>query len=487
MAYVPGFEWDIFFSYPMEAQAWTRQIETDLKHDISLAAAKGLKVYCAQRNWEIGFNSDDMLAAARTSALFVAVLTRDALEDEDKKRFLQREMEAFRGAARQAGRSLNGRFCPISLYPIDELKLSRAMPLDNPQAFWNMNVKFYFDYDGDPIVLTRQNELQPGLYSRTVSRVAHQLRKRLDEIATGKSAPADVGGAFSGRAIFLAPVELNSAARTEWEDVRKLLLNDGATVVPDDPRGDDSAAMESAELFVQLLSPLDSLSVARAQLKLAEAHKVKVFQWRKKLPNPKQDVLVLDGLDEEDKEFCQGAGTGLLEQFKVAIREELQKIREDGEKKLRDEADKLRDPNDAGKLPAQSGTHAKPYLYITADTVDRRLALELQAVAVKRAVAVVMDQDETQRQSDFVEGLKMASAMVFLYGQTTPHFVDRWVNRFIRESRSLKIYPKIVAVYLAPPERTAEEEPQKPFAELRVLGSHTQFTPEEIDRLCAEL
>ena len=40
-----------------------------------------------------------MLEAARSSAVFVAVLTKDALPD-DETRFLQKEMEAFQSLAR---------------------------------------------------------------------------------------------------------------------------------------------------------------------------------------------------------------------------------------------------------------------------------------------------------------------------------------------------------------------------------------------------
>jgi len=480
MAYVPGFEWDIFLSYPMEAEGWTSQFEKDLKEDLALAATK-VKIYRAQRDWQIGV-SDDMLDAARSSAIFVAVLTRDAIQDEERKRFLQREMAAFRDSNKESGRALKGRFCPISLHPIDEAKLSKAMPLDNPQAFWNMNIKFYFDYNGIPILLTPDRELQPGLYKRTVSSVAHQLRGRLDELI--KPPPPDE--AFGGFTVFLARIDPSSQVQAEREDIRKLLINDGVTVVPEETAELSDATIQSAQLFVQLLSPLDSLSAARAQLKLAEANEIKVFQWRKKLPNPKQDLLVLDGLDEEDKAFCQGADTGLLEQFKVTIREELDRIREETEKKLQEEVEKTRKANEEpAKTPADSGGHVKPYLYITADTVDLRLARLLQAAVLKRADVDVMDQED--RQNDFVEGLKLASAMVFLYGQTTPQFVNLWVKRYMRESRRLNLPAKIAAVYLAPPERSEEEEPQRPFEELRTEGSHKAFTVQGIEDICEEL
>ncbi len=75
--YVPGFNWDLFISYPMEAESWTKQFEEGLRDGTDLASARGLEIYFAPRNWQLGGISDDMLEAARSSAVFVAVLTRD--------------------------------------------------------------------------------------------------------------------------------------------------------------------------------------------------------------------------------------------------------------------------------------------------------------------------------------------------------------------------------------------------------------------------
>ena len=94
----------------------------------------------------------------------------------------------------------------------------------------------------------------------------------------------------------------------------------------------------------------DSFDRAKAQLKAAEARKsIRILQWRKKRSDPNKDLESLKKLDEEDKNFCEGANvqTGLLEDFKLAIRDKLEEL---------------------SKPPPEPATsEEKPYLYITAD------------------------------------------------------------------------------------------------------------------------
>jgi hypothetical protein len=192
--------------------------------------------------------------------------------------------------------------------------------------------------------------------------------------------------------------------------------------------------------------------------------------------------MILENLDNDDQKFCQGANvqTGLLEDFKVRIREELDKIRA--------RVEKIREANEDPATPTpECASGEKPYLYITADTVDLPLARQLQISARRRTVADIMVQDEPRRRDDFEEGLKQASGMVFLYGGAKPEFVDRWLKEFVRKSRLLKVHPKISALYLAPPERSEQEEPLVPIEELRTLGSHKEFTLQGIENICAEL
>src|ERR1043166_5832113 len=108
MAYVPGFEWDIFINYPMEAEDWARQFEADLQKELAFLLSGKVAIYFAKRNWELGLNSNVMLEQARKSCLFLAILTRSSVT-EGENRFLSKEGEAFRESG-----SVIGRFIPLS-------------------------------------------------------------------------------------------------------------------------------------------------------------------------------------------------------------------------------------------------------------------------------------------------------------------------------------------------------------------------------------
>jgi hypothetical protein len=145
-----------------------------------------------------------MLEAARNSAVFVVILTREALS-ENHRQFLAREVERF-----QKSGPVRGRVCQIPLHPIDPSQLREAMPVLNPEAFWNTNVNFFYDDgDGIPLRLKPDSEPRPGEYSRRVIRVAHRLRELLEELRRDKSVKR--AGSLAGTTVFLARKDTESA------------------------------------------------------------------------------------------------------------------------------------------------------------------------------------------------------------------------------------------------------------------------------------
>jgi TIR domain len=470
VAYTPCFKHDLFISYPTEAQGWAKQFHADLQADMWLAAAK---IYFAPKSWELGEDSDGMLDAAGNSAVFVAVLTPDSVR-ENSSRFLRKEMDAFREAS-----PLKRRFCPILLAPIDSAQLSRAMPTGNPDAFWNANLEFYYLEDGIPLRLEQNDER----YKKAVQKAAYQLRKRLDEIQRGAGEGAASNAPFEGMTVYLAPNATYSSVEREWQDIRSLLRNDGVCVVPSArsegdaaTTGPESKAAEDAVLFIQVFSAHE-VNHAKAQLETFETGKsgkpIDVLQWRKKFEENNIDWAVLKELKQEDREFCEGAQTGLLEHFKVEIRRNL--------------GAKLAKIKAAQERPsAPPSPSDQPYIYIAADTPDLRLARQLQKTATERAVAVIMNEEETQRREDFESNLALASGVVFLHGNATRRFVELWLNEFVKKTRLLKLHPKIAALYEAPPEKTDDERPSPPI-KLRIVGSQKEFTIAGIEKICAEL
>jgi hypothetical protein len=474
MAYTPGFKYDLFISYPTEAQGWATQFHEDLKAEMWLAAATGLKVYFAPESWLLTENSDAMLNAAGNSAIFVAILTPDSVTNSN--RFLRKEMEAF-----QQSSPLKLRFCPIPLAPIDSAQLSRAMPSGNPDAFWNANLEFYYLKGGYPVRFPQNGEQ----YKEAIQKVAFQLRKRLEDIRSGADAEAATKGPFAGMTVYLARNAPYSSVAQEWQEIRSLLLNDGVTVIASSASDGDGAISgaefktdENAVLFIQVFGAFSAREAnhAKAQLETFEARKsgksIPVLQWRKKFEDNDIDAAALEKLKEEDRQFCEGAQTGLLEHFKVAIRRELTKI-----KALQE------------RPPAPQPPSEGPYIYIAADTPDLRLARELQKTARERTVgtvAVIMTQDETQRRDNFESNLMLASGVVFLHGNATRAFVERWLDQFVMKRSQLRLHPKVTALYEAPPEKTEEEQPSPPI-QLRTVGSQKEFTVAGIEEICAEL
>lgn len=470
MAYTRGFRYDLFISYPMEAQRWAKQFYQDLTDETRLSSI-GIEIYLASRTWELGEDSDEMLDAARHSALFVAVLTTDALT-ERSTRFLQLEMEAFRRAS-----PLKRRFCPIPIEPIDSARLSELMPTANRDAFWNVNLRFFRDEGGVPLRL-RQNSDD---YKEAVERAAFLLRKRLDEIQSGDDLATGKIGPFAGLTVCLAPNAPDSNTEREWLGIRSLLVNDGANVVPSATpdggaaisEGEFEAAVEGADLFVQLFdAPV--VDHAKKQLEVVKTRRsnraISILQWRKR-PKERIDAAILQALEEEDRAFCEGAcvQTGLLEDFKVAIRSKLQELK----------------AAQNGPAPQQPPLE-RPYIYIAADTPDLGLARQLQKTARGRAVAVIMNEEEALRREDFESNLMLASGVVFVHGNAARRFVELWLNEFVKKTRLLGLNPKVTALYEAPPEKSEEEMPSPPI-NIRIEGSQREFTLAGIERICAEL
>jgi hypothetical protein len=309
------------------------------------------------------------------------------------------------------------------------------------------------------------------------------------QIATGESADRsevidqvfDKEGQYAGKVVVLAGTEPGSDIEDEWDAIRKVLINDGVAVVSQDIFEREHLKLENV-FFVQLFSTLGRLDHARLLFEkcgLADGSN-RILQWRKTLPNPRIDGQILKSFDEEDRRFCEGARSGLFEEFKLALRD---KLRE------------MANPSD------QIIENVKPYLYIAADRsnkADYDYAGKLQEAASKYADADVMRHGrEGEQKKDFKDALKSAAGIVFLYGDTQPEFIEGWLSFYKREKQLFylqmkrKLRVKLAALYEAPPqeENRKQVKPLKGIAEdeLLTFGSREAFTLNDVPAICGRL
>jgi hypothetical protein len=489
MAYVPKAKRDIFISYPIEAEEWAQHFEQDLRKELEQWLPAGeLRTYLAKRDWQM-VPSDDMLDEARNAAFFIATLIPGALSD-DGLRFFQQEWEAFAQSARMFG-SVETRFAPVLIKPIDSRRITQFFPLGNENAFWRASEFYFEDKAGIPHTLLHNS--RKSIYCKKIAEVAWQIKQRLVQIkeqagAERSEQQAAAAGPFSGMKVLLG--ESGEGLSGEWQEVRQLLINDGVEVIPSgefpqDDRGLEELLkreLERADLFVQLLNPLGEANrlaeaeasgaaegaKSRAQLsyecalayRKTTSRPFAILQWR----DPKIIRGALRYWPEEllDSAHVQAVG---LQQFKRAIRAKLEDLR---------------------KPPPPSPT-SKPFLFIMADQPDLNLANQLSEAALEHADVDVMTETEQDRKEHFLEAMKIAAGVIILHGKAPVQFVNNWLSMYVREKAKLKRSSHLDALYRAPPRKQSNEEPRIPSRDLRTMGSDELFTLDGIQQLCKEL
>lgn len=492
MAFVPKAARDIFISYPLEVEEWAQHFEQDLKKELEQwLPASELRIYLAKRDWKLT-PSDVMLAEAEQSAFFIATLVPGALSD-DGLRFFRLEWEAFARSAARFG-PIETRFAPVSIKEIEGRRLAQFFPLKNEKAFWRPFEFFVKDKAGVPHTLARNSHY--SIYRKRLTEVAWQIKQRLEQIKEVSAtegheaarAETTASGPFRGMKVVLG--EQDEQLKSEWEEVRQLLLNDGAEIMIQEYGAGDWEKLEErlrrdlerANLFVQLLNPVEEAAhraeaeeqgtimepKSHAQLAYEAAlerlnsasRPFAILQWRD--PKIKRGALRYWPGDLLDSAHVQAVG---LQQFKQAIRGKLEDLRKP-----------------PSPMPAE-----KPFLFIMADRPDFDFASELSEAALDHADVDVLTETEEGRKEHFADAMKIAAAVIILHGKAPVQFVKNWLSMYVREKAKLKRNAVFDALYRAPPPKQSNEAPRLPTRDLRVLGSEDLFTVEGLKQLCKEL
>jgi hypothetical protein len=189
MTFVPGYDYDLFLSYPREANAdsWVTKFHSHLKEKLDLLLP-GTKVFFDKSEYKAYNHRKRMLAAAGPSALFVPILAPAYIS---KEKYTLKELDAFCTNCLDEERIII-----IEIYPVSD---QRPAALHGP----NRN-KFYND--------STRTTLRSGTttYDIALMRVAESIVERLKALV--EKPPLTV---------FVAPVtsELNSYREALVEDL----------------------------------------------------------------------------------------------------------------------------------------------------------------------------------------------------------------------------------------------------------------------------
>jgi hypothetical protein len=290
MAYVPGFDWDLFISYPRESDErdaldfqWVKEFRRLLEMELKQRAGRGsgeLKIYFDDHEFRATDDLEsDLLNAARKSALFLPIISPLYV---DNNKFTMRELREFCAASDFRGRIVNIELLPLN---VEE----RPDELDGPKR----NV-FFVTVEGKSIKLTPHHREHRDKYVEKVQIVAEDIKvslQRMRRERCGETGPT--GGVFPDKTVVLAQKE--DGVDNEWEQIRLFLRKElGVKLLPQGeyPASETelAAAIEAdlaqADLFVQLLSPEDEAIHARRNPDKPSRGQIQADVAHARLPHP---------------------------------------------------------------------------------------------------------------------------------------------------------------------------------------------------------
>lgn len=468
MTITPGFRHDVFVSYVHaddagpESEGWVSQLVGQLETVLRqrLGGTEPLDVFFDSRS--VGANSElsDLLVAARSSALFLAVCSPSYIARE----WPLQEMRAFVEEAADPSRLFVIECLPLD---VDE---KYPPPLDD-----HVRLQFWQPAGVRRVPIPCSPTTQPEDFRVLVHSLAADMRSRLLSLRVLPSRPTPrrtsrldhESGRTAGeeptqrKAILLA--QPTDDVEDEWEQVRLFLaqFEDEVAVYPSAcyPQGGEMfrAAFERdlshADLFVQLLGrhagrvPPDlPVGYTRQQWQSARHSEVEILQWR----HPSLDLkAVSDPSHRELLDEPTVAAMG-LEGFKRLV---LERVREPAPKN--------------GKALAAT-------VFINADSRDLPVAKEIERECVRRALTTILpiggpSSEENRR--DLMDNLTDCDVLLFIYGDTEQAWIRSQLRLFskVRPRRSTE--PKLLAICNGPP-------PEKPEIGISLPNAHVIDCPE---------
>jgi TIR domain len=490
MAFVPGYENDVFISYAhadneldMFGDAWVDQLAKYLGIALKqrLGRADDIKIFYDSNRLRANHQLDEILQSVRSSAVFLAIGSPSYIN----RQWTRDELATF----------IAGADDPRRLFAVERLPLDPADRYPEPlNDYYRIN--FWQRDPSDDVPLTVTQRVNSDLYYVLLQKLAEQIRSQLHtmskQVAPPRPAAAMPGRpvAESGNGAAAGPVadanvkmvlvaQVTEDLETEREQLVSYLDQCKIPNLPTDfyPQGaaDFKAAVAAdiarSALFVQLLGPTSGRrprdmpeGYLVAQYQLAEEAGLKILQWRS------PDLVPEAAHDEAQRAFLFGEKVASIgfESFKAQIR------------KLATEP--------PPKMPEVVEDFGDAPIFINADTSDQPVAETLFESMRKQRVPVMLSQpygDAKDVRQDLERSWRECGAVVLIYGAAKNFWVRNQIMLYNKLKREREHPPRKFKILNCPP---AEKPPLGiALPEVDEIDCRTGLSPEIVDSVVLDL
>lgn len=513
MAFVPGYENDVFISYAhadnevdVFGGAWVDKLAKFLSIALKQRLGRGdeVKIFFDSKRLRANHHLDEILDNVRKSAVFLAIGSPSYIN----RQWTRDELAAFVDISQE----------PRRLFAVERLPLDPGDRYPDPlEDYYRVN--FWQRDPTDDIPLTVTQQLNSDLYYVLLQKLAEQIRSQLVTMKKRGDAPAAPQPAAPVRAapsIPAQPIDRSEGPPGEPQpngsatpaappsqdvddaDVRTVMVAQvtedleaereqlvsyleqcSIPNLPTDfyPQGsaDFKAAVAEdiarSKLFVQLLGPTSGRrprdmpeGYLVAQHQLAEEAGLKILQWRS--PDIQADSIV----DENHRSFLFGEKVAAIgfESFKADIR------------KLATEPPPRPEPIDEDAADAP--------IFINADMSDQPIAETIFDKMRDERLPVMLSQpygDAKDVRQDLERSWRECGSVVLIYGAAKNFWVRNQIMLYNKLKRERDRPPRKFKILNCPP----AEKPRLGIAlpEVDEIDCRTGLSPDVVDSMVLDL
>ncbi|WP_421725100.1 toll/interleukin-1 receptor domain-containing protein [Bauldia sp.] len=482
MAFVPGFENDVFISYAhadnevdVFGDAWVDKLAKYLGIALKqrLGRADEVRIFFDSKRLRANHHLEEILDNVRGSAVFLAIGSPSYIN----RQWTRDELSTFVETAGE----------PRRLFAIERLPLDSGDRYPDPlDDYYRIN--FWQRDPADDIPLTVTQRLNSDLYYVLLQKLAEQIRSQLVAMHKQSARPAAAPAASvpaspavdkdpDAKTVLVAQVTEDLEA--EREQMVSYLDQCGIPNLPTDfyPQGSANFQAAVAEdlgrsaLFVQLLGttagrrPRDMPEgYLAAQYRLAEEAGVKILQWRS--PDIADDAVS----DENHRTLLFGEKVAAIgfESFKANVR-------------------KLATEPPPAPPEAEEDFGDAP-IFINADLSDQPVAETLFEKIRGQDVPVMLSQphgDAKDVRQDLERSWRECGAVLLIYGAAKSFWVRNQIMLYNKLKRQREKPPRVFKILNCPP----AEKPSLGIALPGVdeIDCRAGLSPEVVDSVVLEL